>query len=89
MLAVHMVAGSSIFLFFLSALCSLWASQVALVVKNPAANAGDVRDVGSIPGLGRSPGRGDGHPLQYSCLENPMDRGAWGAHKESDKTART
>ena len=55
------------------------ASQVALVVKNPSANAGDIRDVGSIPGLGRSPGGGHGNPLQYSCLENPMDSGAWWA----------
>ena len=53
------------------------ASQVVLVVKNLPANAGDVRDLSSIPGLGRSPGGGHGHPLQYSCLENPMDRGAW------------
>jgi len=45
-----------------------------LVVKNPPANAGDVRDVGSILGLGRSLGGGNGNPLQYSCLENPMDR---------------
>ena len=56
-----------------------WAFQVALVVKNPPANEGDVRDVGSIPGSGRSPGGGHGNPLQYSCLENPMDRGAWQA----------
>ena len=49
----------------------------ALVVKNPPANAGDIRDTGSIPGLGRSPGGGDGNPLQYSCLENPMDRDWW------------
>ena len=55
------------------------ASQVALVVKNLPSNAGDVRDMGSIPGLGRSPGGGNGNPLQYSCLENPMDRGAWRA----------
>ena len=54
-------------------------SQVALVVKNPSANAGDMRDAGSIPGSGRSPGGGHGNPLQYSCLENPMDRGAWWA----------
>ena len=54
-------------------------SQVALVIKNPPANAGDIRDAGSIPGLGRSPGGGHGNPLQYSCLENPMDRGAWQA----------
>ena len=49
---------------------------VALVVKNPPANAGHIRDEGSIPGSGRSPGGGRGNPLQYSCLENPMDRGA-------------
>ena len=55
------------------------ASQVVLVVKKAPANAGDVRDTGSIPGLGRSPGGGDGNPLQYSLLENPMDRGAWHA----------
>ena len=53
------------------------ASQVALVVKNLPANAGDVRDAVSIPGLGRSPGGGHGNPLQYSCLENPVDQGAW------------
>ena len=47
--------------------------------KEPLANAGDIRDVGSIPGSGRSPGEGHGNPLQYSCLENPMDRGAWQA----------
>ena len=52
---------------------------VALVVKNPPANAEDVRDTGSTPSLGRSPGRGHGNPLQYSCLENSMDRGAWWA----------
>ena len=46
------------------------------MVKNPPANAGDIRDSGSIPGSGRSPGGGHGNPLQYSCLENPMDRGA-------------
>ena len=53
-----------------------WVSQVALVVKNPPANAGDV---GLIPGSGRCPGEGHGNPLQYSSLENPMDRGAWWA----------
>ena len=51
------------------------ASQVVLVVKNPPANAGDLRDGVLISGLGRSPGGGHGNPLQYSCLENPMDRG--------------
>jgi len=50
---------------------------VALVVKNPLANAGDIRDTGSVSGLGRSPGGGNGNPLQYSRLENPMDRGTW------------
>ena len=49
------------------------------MVKNSPANAGDVRDAGSIPGLGRSPREGNGNPLQYSCLRNPMDRGAWWA----------
>ena len=53
------------------------ASQVALVVKNLPANTGDVRDMGSIPGSGGSPGGGHGNPPWYSCLENPMDRGIW------------
>ena len=52
---------------------------MALGVKNPLANAGDIRDVGSIPGLGRSPRGGHGNPLKYSCMENPMDIGAWWA----------
>ena len=62
------------------------ASQVALVIKNPPASAGDIRDVGSIPGLGRSPGGGPGNPLQYSCLENPVDGGVWQAtvHRVSE-----
>ena len=70
------------------------ASQVVLAVKNPPANAGDIREVGSIPGLGRSPGGGHGNILQYSCLENPMDMrslagyGLWG-RKESDTTEAT
>jgi len=51
------------------------------VVKNLPANAGDKRDVGLVPGLGRSPGGGHGNPLQYSCLENPRDREAWQAAK--------
>ena len=49
------------------------------VVKNPPANAGDAEDTGSVPGLGRSPGEGNGKLFQYSCLGNPMDRGAWQA----------
>ena len=60
------------------------------VVKNWPANTGDIRDVGLIPGSGRSPREGDGNPLQYSCLENPMERGAWWAAiqrvAESDMT---
>ena len=60
-----------------------------VVKKNPPTNAGDARDASSIPGSGRSPGVGNGNPVQYSCLENSMDRGVWwatvhGGHKESD-----
>ena len=54
-------------------------SQVALEVKNLPAKARDMSDVGLISGLGRSPGEGNGYPLQYSCLENSMNRGAWWA----------
>ena len=57
----------------------MWASQAALVVKNMPDNAGNISDVGLIAGSGRSPGGGHGNPLQYSCLENPMDRGTWQA----------
>ena len=56
-----------------------WASQMALVVKNSPANAGDIKDTGSVPGLRRSPGGKHGNPLQNSYLENSMDRGAWHA----------
>ena len=70
-----------------------WASQVALVVKNLPANAGDVRDGGFRPWIGNMPGGGYGSPLQYSCLENPVDRGAWQATihgvTESDTTEVT
>ena len=69
------------------------ASQVAIVVRNPPANAGDAGDSGSIPGLVRSPGGEHGNPLQYSCLENPMGREAWRATvnrvAESDMTEET
>ena len=69
-------------------------SSVALVIKNPPANARDTWDKGLIPRLGRSPGGGYGNRLRYSCLENPMDRGAWratvhGGHKEKDKIEET
>ena len=62
---------------FVSFYTDKWASQVVLVVKNLPANAGDIRDTGSIPASGRFPGGRHGNPLQYYCLENPMDRGAW------------
>ena len=59
------------------------------VVKNPSANAGDMRDMGLIPGLGSSPGGGHGNPLQYFCLQNPMDRGAWWATVHRVTKSRT
>ena len=68
----------------------IWeASQVALVVKNQPANAGDMRDAGLISGLGRSPGEEHGNPLQYSCLENPKDRRAWWAMVRRVAESRT
>ena len=62
---------------------------MALVVKSMSAKAGDIRDVGSIPGLGRSLGGGHGNPLQYSCLENLMGRGAWRATVHGVANSRT
>ena len=70
-------------------LWQLWASQVVLLVKNSPANSGDTRDSGSIPGLGRSPGEGNGNPFQCSCLENPKDRGAWWAPDHRVAKSRT
>ena len=64
-------------------------SCVVLVVKDPPSNAGDARDAGSIPGSRRSLGEGNGSPLQYSCLENPMDRGAWRATVHGDTKSQT
>ena len=69
----------------------LWASQVALVLKNPSANAGDIRDASSIPRSGRSLGGGHGKPFQYSCLENPQRQRSLAGYspegrKESDRT---
>ena len=83
-----------LYFYFNSTHRSLRAPQVALVVKNLPAAARDARDMGSIPGLGRSSGGGNGNPLQYSCLGNPMDKGAWWAavckgRKESDTTEAT
>ena len=68
----------------------IWASQVALVVKNTTANVGDKRDAGWIPGSGRFPGGGHDNPLQCSCLEKPMDRGVWQAtvHRVTKSQAR-
>ena len=71
-----------------------WASQVALVVKNLLAIAGDLRDTGSIPGSGRSPGGGHGYPVQYSCLEKPHGQGSLVGYsprgcKESEMTEAT
>ena len=58
------------------------------MVKNPPAKAGDAEDNGSIPGLGRSPGAGNGNPLQYSCLENSMGKGAWRVAVHGDAKSR-
>ena len=74
---------------------SVWASRVVIVVKNLTANAGDIKDMGLIPERRRYTRGGHGNPFQYSCLENPLDRGAWLAtglqqgHKESDMTETT
>ena len=74
---------NTLYFFILFELCCdwciyvyLWAPQVVLVLKNLSANVGDIRDSGLILGFGISPGGGHGDPLQYSCLENPVDRGA-------------
>ena len=78
----HEVMGPGAMIFVLSNYLlgtglSMEASYMTLVVKNPPANGGDIRDADSIPGSGRSPGGGHGNPLQHSYLENPMDCGAW------------
>ena len=65
------------------------AYQGALLVKNPSASARGAKDMGSVPGSGRSPGGGHGRPLPYSCLENPMDRGAWQATVHGVAQSRT
>ena len=67
------------FFIFIKESVFIWALQVAVVVKNPPASAGDIRNVGLIPRPGRSTGGGHGNPRQYSCLENPMNRGTWSA----------
>ena len=68
---------------------TLWASQVALAVQSTPANTGDMRNIGSVSRLGRSPGGGHGNPLQYSCLKNPKDRGAWWATVHRVAKSRT
>ena len=73
----HTVASCCLSVLYIVVYVNLRASQVVLVVKNTPASKEDIRDVGSIPELGRSPGGRHGNPLQYSCLENHMDRGAW------------
>ena len=65
------------------------ALQVGLVVKNPPVNAGDARDTGLVPGLGRSPGQENGNSLQYSCLGNSRDRGAWWATVHATTMSQT
>ena len=70
---------SPVFILNFTHTSGILVSQVALTVKNPPANPGEVRDSGSVPGLGRYPGERNGNALQCSCLENPMDRGAWWA----------
>ena len=67
----------------------MWISQVVQLVKNLPANTGDARDVGLISGLGRFPGIGNGNPLQYSCLENSMDRELWQATVHEVTKSRT
>ena len=81
---IHIYLNTCVYVSFLG------ASPGALVVKNLSDNAGDIRDLGLIPGSGRSSGGGNGNPLQYSCLKNPMDRGGCPLGlKESDMTEAT
>ena len=75
---VHEVAKSQTQLSDFFTFMTNGASQVVLVIKNPPANVGEIKDAGSISGLGRSPGGGYGNPLQYPCLENPINKGASG-----------
>ena len=70
---------NGVIIFLIVSIKNIKASEVVLVVESMPANAGDIRDMGSVPGSGRFPGGGHGNPLQYSCLENSMDRRAWWA----------
>ena len=83
------VAGIPLLALLFSFWEASWSPQLALKVKNPPANAGDKRDSGSVPGSGRFPREGSGNPLQYSCLDNPMDRGAWRATVHRVAKSRT
>ena len=70
---------NGVIIFLIVSIKNIKASEVVLVVESMPANAGDIRDMGSVPGSGRFPGGGHGNPLQHSCLDNSMDRGAWWA----------
>ena len=85
MFDIQLLKGSAIFVVP----TSHWASQVALAVKNPSANARNIGDRGSIPESGRFPEGGHGNSLQYSFMENPMDRGAWWASVHGVAKSRT
>ena len=83
-ISLNLIVYECDYLIFLTALNSetfflYWGFPSGIAVKNPSASEGYTRDLGSIPGLGRSPGKGNGNPLQYHCLKSPMDRGAWWA----------
>ena len=78
-ISLSISGGKKVVGILMGVVVSLWASQAALVLKNPPAKAGDSREVGSSPGPGRPPGGARGSPLQCSCLKRPRDRGAWRA----------
>ena len=77
MMLITLILSSAMLWHIIMMILTNGASQVMLMVKNLPVNAGDVKDVSSIPGSGKSPGGGHGNPLQYSSPENSMDRGAW------------
>ena len=78
-----------VFTHFIHIVCICWGFPGGAVVNNPPANAGDARDAGSLPGSGGSSGIRNGNPLQYSCLENSIDKGAWRATVHGVKTRWT
>ena len=89
MMLITLILSSAMLWHIIMMILTNGASQVMLVVKNLPDNSGDIRDMGSISGWGRSPGEGNGKPLQCSCLENPMDRGAWQAIVHSVAKSQT